>query len=67
MPVRIFTYLIGKDSTGAENLQTMACSNKGGNFHKWDNICTQPFFELRTMSSQNQINFFDALKVVCRL
>lgn len=29
MPVRIFTYLIGKDSSSAENLHNMACQNKG--------------------------------------
>ncbi|XP_063702857.1 voltage-dependent calcium channel subunit alpha-2/delta-3 [Culicoides brevitarsis] len=28
-PVRIFTYLIGKSSSGAENLNWMACQNKG--------------------------------------
>ncbi|KAG5675047.1 hypothetical protein PVAND_004986 [Polypedilum vanderplanki] len=29
MPVRIFTYHIGKDSGSAENLNNMACQNKG--------------------------------------
>lgn len=29
MPVRIFTYLIGKDSSSAEKLHNMACENKG--------------------------------------
>ncbi|ALC39821.1 CG4587 [Drosophila busckii] len=29
MPVRIFTYLIGKDSGSRSNLHEMACSNKG--------------------------------------
>ncbi|KAL7039794.1 hypothetical protein ACKWTF_000119 [Chironomus riparius] len=29
MPVRIFTYLIGKDSGSAEKLHNMACQNKG--------------------------------------
>lgn len=29
MPVRIFTYLIGKGSGNAENLNDMACQNKG--------------------------------------
>lgn len=29
MPVRIFTYLIGKDSSGAENMHWIACQNKG--------------------------------------
>jgi Cache domain len=29
MPVRIFTYLVGKDSSSAENLHNMACQNKG--------------------------------------
>jgi hypothetical protein len=29
MPVRLFTYLIGKDSSSAENLHWIACQNKG--------------------------------------
>lgn len=29
MPVRIFTYLIGGDSSSQDNLYSMACSNKG--------------------------------------
>lgn len=29
MPVRLFTYLIGKDSSSAENLNWIACTNKG--------------------------------------
>lgn len=29
MPVRLFTYLVGKDSGSAENLHNMACQNKG--------------------------------------
>lgn len=29
MPVRIFTYLVGTDSSSAENLHDMACQNKG--------------------------------------
>lgn len=29
MPVRLFTYLMGKDSGSAENLHWIACSNKG--------------------------------------
>lgn len=29
MPVRIFTYLVGKDSSGADEMLWMACKNKG--------------------------------------
>lgn len=29
MPVRIFTYLIGKDKSSGKNLYQMACDNKG--------------------------------------
>lgn len=29
MPVRVFTYLVGKDKSNAAELFWMACSNKG--------------------------------------
>lgn len=34
-PVRIFTYLVGKDSSGADEMHWMACENKGWNLHIW--------------------------------
>lgn len=29
MPVRVFTYLVGKDTSNAQELFEMACDNKG--------------------------------------
>jgi hypothetical protein len=28
-PVRVFTYLVGRDASNAEEMRTIACSNKG--------------------------------------
>lgn len=33
-PVRMFTYLVGKDSSGLEEMHWMACENKGTHARK---------------------------------
>lgn len=35
-PVRIFTYLVGKDTSSASELHWMACANKG---NKYEILC----------------------------
>ncbi|XP_066903805.1 voltage-dependent calcium channel subunit alpha-2/delta-4 isoform X1 [Halyomorpha halys] len=52
MPVRVFTYLVGKDTSNAQELFEMACDNKGYYEHveKPDNVREKVLNYLRVMA-----------------